>query len=315
LTSPAVTSRPALTRLGWLPVAAGWLLAAPAPLIFWTIGVSPVAIAIASAVLVAGGCALIGLPAGGRIARIVLVTLILGGVGLSVGLHGITEQLVYRALGKTVTCQVTNVHKSVATVVHTDSDGRSSSNNSVSFDHTTVCPNGTYTLDRQPPYPVGTRTQVTYDPHGRVGPVFSDRRASMWKQSLIFLTAGALVILIAPFVALAAARRGPEPDLPYGPPHGRQPYSTPPYPSPSGTGGGPQRPFDGTDAYRPPPHAGGPHPAPPPQPGPGLDRQARAAVNDIRSGRRIGGVARLIQLGLQERRNRRPPGPPGPPER
>ncbi len=273
-----------LARRGWPLVFLGWLTALLAPVIFWTVGISVIPLAIGSALLVAVGCVLIGYRGNrDRLAPIFLGTFFGGGLLLMGGLSNSTDQYAYHVLGKTVTCQVTNVQKFVSTNVQTDSDGHSTTTTSVSFEHTTACSNATYKIDREPPYPVGTRAQVVYVPNGKARPKFSDRRPG-WGDGPPFAAGGFLVLLVAPFLARIVERRGP-----------KTPHS-----GPRPTGPGTYQPEPRFDARR--------------------DRRTKAALEDIRAGNKIAGMARIMQLGMEERGNRRwerrqPPGPPpfGPP--
>lgn len=305
MTVPVATGRPRRSGWGWLVVVVGWLTLALTPVLFVATGAPPAIIAIVSVVLVAGGCLLIGARPGGKIAFVVIPTLFFGGFATAVGMGLSAEQFVFMTAGKTATCQITAVHKLVSTSVITDGNGRSTTSYDVTYQHTAVCPQATYTVDRVPPYSIGTRAKVTYDPNGRVGPRFTDRVGGVRTVGLIALSVGALILLAAPFAARSIGRRGtglhpaypPQTQAPYpgqaqAPyPQQQMPYPDQQMPHPPGQA----RPFD-----------------------PSLDQQVKAALGDVRSGRKIAGLARLMQLGMEERRAQRPPGqrPPGqrPPE-
>lgn len=211
---------------GWAVVVVGWLLLALTPVIFASTGVPAPLTAIVAVVLVVAGCLLIGARRGGKIAFVVVPALFVGGFASAVGMGLSSEQFVFMTAGKTATCQITAVRKLVSTSVHTDSGGRSTTTHNVTYRHTAVCPQATYTADRVPPYSVGTRAKVTYDPNGRVSPRFSDRLAGVRTGGLIALSIGALVVLVAPFAARSAGRRRPEPPPAYAS-QARAPYPPP----------------------------------------------------------------------------------------
>lgn len=296
MTVPVATGRPRRSGWGWPVVVVGWLTLALTPVLFVATGAPPAIIAIVSVVLVAGGCLLIGARPGGKIAFVVIPTLFFGGFATAVGMGLSAEQFVFMTAGKTATCQITAVHKLVSTSVITDGNGRSTTTYDVTYRHTAVCPQATYTVDRVPPYSIGTRAKVTYDPNGRVGPRFTDRVGGVRTVGLIALSVGALILLAAPFAARSIGRRGTGLHPAYAP------QTQALYP-----GQAQQAPYPDQRMPYPPGQAA--------QPDPRLDRQVKAALGDIRSGRKIAGVARLMQLGREERRaqrpsDRRPPEPP-----
>lgn len=209
---------------GWVVVVAGWLALALTPPVFAATGVPAPVTAVLGVVLVAAGCLLIGARPGGRIAFVVMPTLFVGGFTCAVGMGLSAGQFVFMTAGKTATCQITAVRKLVSTsVIHTGS-GRSTTTHNVTYRHTAVCPRATYAIDRVPPYSVGTRAKVTYDPHGRVSPRFSDRLGGVRTGGLILLSIGGLIVLVAPFAARSVGRRRTGPD----PAYASQPR--PPYP-------------------------------------------------------------------------------------
>jgi hypothetical protein len=114
VTSPVPPSRRSLALWGWPLVVLGWLGVALAPVLLWTTGVPVFVPVFPSALLVAAGCVLIGFRGNGdRLAPIVILTFIVGGMLLVIGVGSTTDQFVYRALGKTATCRVTGVRKLV----------------------------------------------------------------------------------------------------------------------------------------------------------------------------------------------------------
>ncbi len=265
MTSPAVPGRRSRPLLGWPLAVIGWLVAVSSPAIFWVTNVPAEIVAFASAVIVTAGCAAIGLRAGSKIIFLLMPTLFFGGFGLVVGLGTMTEQLVFHLVGKTATCQVTAVHKVVDQVVTTGSDGTSRSSEDVSFLHTTVCPNATYTIHHAPPYPVGTKAQVSYDPHGKVDPRFSDQLPGIRRTGLIASAVGGLVVLVAPFAAWGVGRRRKETTAP---------NRTPPRPAYPADGPG-----DSASRFD-----------------PARSVRSMEALNDIQNGRKVSGFLKLRRL-------------------
>ncbi len=271
MTAPVAADRRSRPLLGWPLAVVGWAVAASSPAIFWVTGVPAAAVAVAAAVLVTAGCLAIGLRAGGQIMFLLLPTFFVGTFGLAIGADVMSEQLVFHLAGKAATCQVTAVRKVVSDVVTTGSDGRSTTSYDVSYFHTMVCPRASYTIDRQPPYPVGTKTEVTFDPHGKIKPRFSDQIHGFRRTGLIASGVGGLIILVAPFAAWAVGRCHPKTEPPR--------VAAPRTPYPSG------EPVDT-----------------PPRFDPTMDQRAMEAMNDMRTGQKVTGIAKMRRLQAELRR-------------
>lgn len=286
MTSPAARRRLPDPRWGWVIVAIGWVGAALAPVIFLHTGVQAAAVALASVVPIVLGSFLIA-SRGGERAGFLLFVFVIGLPTLVGGTDTSSEQLVYRVAGKTATCQVTSVRKEVRAVQIPRDNGQTQTTYDVYYMHTTVCPQTTYTIDRVPPYPVGTKAEVTYDPHGRVRPVFSDRLPEMRKTGLVILSIGAAAFLLAPFIGWALGRRRPTPASPSAPSYGAPAHGTP----------------------QPPAYAGRRTP-----PDPELRLQeALAMVDDVRATHGMSRIAKIMKFGLANNVRRRSQWPPQPP--
>jgi hypothetical protein len=201
---------------------------------------------------------------------------------LLAGMDASSDWFVYHAAGETAMCQVTGVRKEVTTVRMPPDHGRTRTSHDVHYMHTTVCPHATYTIDRVPPYPVGTRAEVTYDPRGRADPVFSDDIPSMHKFGVVLLSVGAATILLIPFIAWALGRWRPAAMSPAALSRGTPVYGAPP---PSAYIGRRR----------------------PPEP----DARLQAMADEIMAARGMSRILKIMKVGMILRR--RPPWPPGPP--